>query len=458
MLLSISVKGRDFIKKISIILSKMKNILLVNPWIYDFAAYDLWLKPWGLLKISSILKEKGKNVHVVDVLDRHHELIEDPIKDASDGTGKYMFSEVDKPAILKNIPRKYKRYGLSVRQFKNALPDDRPDAVLVSSGMTYWYPGVFYAIKILKEVYPDVKVILGGPYATLARKHAVEKSGADIVIKNFELQKAADMLGPGIDFSFRNILDSQIDYSSYHGTGYAVLRLSLGCPFDCSYCAQKKLSPPFMLKDPDKALEEYVFLSNKGIKIFAFYDDALLYDSVYFERYVKNIISRNDRSVFFTPNGLHARFLSPGIAVLMKKAGFVEPVLSLETAQEDESRKWHNKVTRSEIETAVNNLKYAGYGKGEYMVYLMLGVPGSSIENVSEDIEFVHSLGAKISLSEFSPIPGTAMGEGSGAAMEEPLLQNNSVFPSFNISEWEKVRAVKEKAVKLNRALAVDKN
>ena len=29
------------------------RLLLVNPWIYDFVAYDLWSKPLGLIKIAS---------------------------------------------------------------------------------------------------------------------------------------------------------------------------------------------------------------------------------------------------------------------------------------------------------------------------------------------------------------------------------------------------------------------
>jgi hypothetical protein len=316
----------------------MKNLLLVNPWICDFAAYDLWLKPWGLLKLSSILKKKGFIVHLVDTLDRHHEVIDSQVKDAPDGTGKYISREIDKPVVLKDIPRKYKCYGLTPDQFREALPYRNIDTVLVSSGMTYWYPGVFYTIKVLKDIYPGVRILLGGPYSTLAKTHAIEKSGADFVISNFELQKLSAALNSDLDLSFRNILDTTIDYSVYSGTKYAVLRISLGCPFNCSYCAQKKLSPSFMLKDMDKAIEEYMFLAGKGIKIFAFYDDALLYNGEYFKRYLKRVIAMDHRARFFTPNGLHARFLSAQIAVLMKKAGFVNPVLSLETAREEESR------------------------------------------------------------------------------------------------------------------------
>ena len=32
-----------------------RRILLVNPPIYDFAAYDFWLKPYGLLRVAGLL-------------------------------------------------------------------------------------------------------------------------------------------------------------------------------------------------------------------------------------------------------------------------------------------------------------------------------------------------------------------------------------------------------------------
>jgi hypothetical protein len=36
-----------------------KKILLINPWIYDCAAYDFWIKPVGLLSLASLLRENG---------------------------------------------------------------------------------------------------------------------------------------------------------------------------------------------------------------------------------------------------------------------------------------------------------------------------------------------------------------------------------------------------------------
>ena len=46
------------------------KILLVNPPIYDFAVYDFWMKPLGLLYLSNILKEKGHEVYLLDSVNR----------------------------------------------------------------------------------------------------------------------------------------------------------------------------------------------------------------------------------------------------------------------------------------------------------------------------------------------------------------------------------------------------
>ncbi|MGI9568270.1 MAG: B12-binding domain-containing radical SAM protein, partial [Desulfobulbia bacterium] len=53
----------------------MKNAphaLLVNPWIHDFAAYDFWAKPLGLLTLAALLRRHGYIVSYIDCLDRFH--------------------------------------------------------------------------------------------------------------------------------------------------------------------------------------------------------------------------------------------------------------------------------------------------------------------------------------------------------------------------------------------------
>ena len=44
------------------------RILLVNPAIYDFAAYDFWLKPYGMLSVAGKLRGRADFV-LFDYLD-----------------------------------------------------------------------------------------------------------------------------------------------------------------------------------------------------------------------------------------------------------------------------------------------------------------------------------------------------------------------------------------------------
>ena len=168
---------------------KNKNILLINPWIYDFAAYDFWIKPMGLLSVGSILDMFGYQLSLIDCLDRFHPLQHSgkgkyKSSNKKYGTGKYYREPVEKPKILANIPRTYCRYGIHLDVFNLALSQvPQPEVVLVTSGMTYWYPGPFKVIEIVKKKYPKVPIVLGGIYATLCYDHAVKFSGADYVIK-----------------------------------------------------------------------------------------------------------------------------------------------------------------------------------------------------------------------------------------------------------------------------------
>ena len=48
-----------------------QRILLVNPPIYDFSAYDFWLKPYGMLRAAGFLRCQA-DFYLFDFLDRLH--------------------------------------------------------------------------------------------------------------------------------------------------------------------------------------------------------------------------------------------------------------------------------------------------------------------------------------------------------------------------------------------------
>lgn len=72
--------------------------LLVNPWIYDFAAYNFWARPLGLLKIAEFLSQFNVELLFIDCCNS--------FKIKKYGTGKYKSEVIEKPEILKEIPKK----------------------------------------------------------------------------------------------------------------------------------------------------------------------------------------------------------------------------------------------------------------------------------------------------------------------------------------------------------------
>ena len=94
------------------------------------------------------------------------------------------------PEPLKGTKRKYGRFGITVEEMNLQLSHlQPPDAILVTSGMTYWYPGVQETIRHLRAAFPETTILLGGIYATLMPQHAKLHSGADHVFSGeFENQ------------------------------------------------------------------------------------------------------------------------------------------------------------------------------------------------------------------------------------------------------------------------------
>ncbi|MCM8830675.1 MAG: radical SAM protein [Candidatus Omnitrophica bacterium] len=398
------------------------KILAINPWIYDFAAYDFWLKPYGFLVLLSYLQKNGFEIDYIDCLKQ--------IAPGKFGRGKYQSQIIKKPQILKLIPRYFKRYGISIEQLQTQLQNKNPQLILITSSMTYWYPAIVDLTKILKKRFPSVPIVLGGTYATLLPQHAKETTFCDYFFTNYNLKDFFKLLN--IDYQPYELFSTLPKYENFYSEfNYVVLRTSWGCPFSCSYCAIKKLAT-YSLRIPIKTILDFVIEYSKKTKEFVLYDDAFLYEQEYVKNFLSNIADLNLNINFHTPNALHLRFLNQEIAYLLKKTNFINPHFGLETLNPTLQKIWGDKVNQTDIIRAIKFLKNAGYKDGEFSFYLLLGYPQQNLEELKKEIEFLHSLGAKVSLAEFSPVPETEIFQEYKEILKEPLLHNNSIFYFFN--------------------------
>ena len=432
------------------------HILLINPWITDFAAYNFWIKPLGLLRIAGLLRMNGFRITLIDCTDYS-------AKTNRYGDGTFLKTKIEKPLPLKSIPRNFSQYGIpeEILLKRFSMLEEKPNVIGITSGMTYWYPGVFKVIEIARKVFSNVPIILGGIYATLCSEHAKRHSGVDIVFngrgESEVLKLISELTGSEIgSFEFRNSQsairnENYPAFDLYAQLDYVCVATTRGCPLTCSYCASPFLAKGFFRRDPFEVADEIEYWTGKyGVNNIAFYDDALLVEpSRHIIPILKEIIKRDIHCNFHTPNGLHIKEMDEETASLLFRTGFKTIRFGFETSNEAMQLETGGKVDNHAFKDAIKHLKRAGYSGEEIGVYIMVGLPGQRAGEVEESIAFVKEEGARPMLVEYSPIPHTPLFEKAKRMSEfdlenEPLYHNNSILPcqwdGFTIADGRRLK------------------
>ncbi len=235
-----------------------------------------------------------------------------------------------------------------------------------------------------------------------------------------------------------------------------MLKLADGCPFRCSYCSVPRVYGGFRPRPLERLLADLELQVKLGAENVAFYDDALLFDAEkVLVPFLTEILRRGIHVNLHTPNALNARFLTAELADLMVRAGFKTFYLGFESI----SRQWQQgtggKVFCEELAHAVDHLLAAGADPVDITAYQIVGHPDSDVQELEASMRFVHSLGIRGMLADFSPIPGTPDGEACRrwVDLDEPLLHNKTAFPIIRLG-FDEVNRLKDLQRALNRSLA----
>ncbi len=444
--------------------SRAPHVLLVNPWIHDFAAYDFWAKPLGLLQLGALLRQWGIRVSYRDCLDRFHPTAPPARTDGRFGRGPYLKSQISKPSGLEDVPRRFSRYGIFPEWFREDLSRlFPPDLILVTSVMTYWWTGVRETIQVLKEAFPSTPVMLGGIYATLCLEHARLHSGADRVLPGPGGRHALNLAEKLTGRSAASLQsESRFDpdaldtwpppaFDLQHKRSYVCLLTAVGCPFTCPYCACHLLAPKRMRRSPEAVVEEVRHWHQAcGVSDFALYDDAFLVDAkTHAIPILQRTIAMGLPIRFHTPNALHIREITPQIARLLKSAGFETLRLGLETAIPKARERLDHKTTLEEFSQAVAYLLEAGFHGNQVGAYLLAGLPGQDFASVEASIKTVKACGVRPIPAYYSPVPHTALWEKAVRSSRypldaDPIYTNNALLPCRKEPfSWELVSRLK---------------
>jgi radical SAM superfamily enzyme YgiQ (UPF0313 family) len=438
------------------------HILLINPWIHDFAAYDFWAKPMGLLSIAGVLRHHGIRVSYIDCLDRFHPNAPATDPRARHGRGPYLKTRIARPSGLHDINRHYSRYGILPAWFDNDLSRlDPPDLVLITSLMTYWYPGIQETIEHVRSFFKKTPIVLGGIYARLCHDHAQKHTGADHIAagpaETYLLSLVRDFTGYACSTSSD---PEDLDAYPYPALdlqtriNYVPLLTSRGCPFKCAYCASHLLEPRRLQRSAESVINEIAYWNKKyKIRDFVLYDDAFLVDA---ENHaipiLQGIINAGLNIRFHTPNAIHIRGINLKIASLMQKAGFKTLRLGLETVEFEHRHSIDQKVSEREFARAVKYLKDVGFERRQVGAYLLAGLPDQSFEMIISSIRIVKAREITPVIAYYTPIPQTKLWPRAVAASRydlesDPLYTNNAILPCRREPfSWENISRLKELA------------
>lgn len=397
---------------------RKKSALLINPPVYDTQYWAEWSQPYGLLRIAALLKKHDyKKLWLYDFMeaDTDRKVRNHRINPHETYEGMNRPEGNIKPIAIEKNGEKlelYKRhFGKSWEDLEEWLKrrgltsKTPPSEVWISSVMTYWWESTRDLTLRLKRYFGKrTRIILGGIYPTLSPDHAAEMTGADIIVAG-EVEEANDLW---IDLSLYRVKPP-----------YAIITPSRGCPYDCSYCAQRTINAGMTkvrFRDPKDVVAEMRHKYEKyGVRDFAFYADFLL---INFKHNIipmlRQIIGEKLPFRLYAPEGLDTRFLSQSqeLLDLMKAAHFQKIYLPVESIDDEYVRTLNRKHVKLEhFVKAAAMCEKAGFKLRNLDInaFVLYGLPKESIDRVVKTSLFVSEVVGSIIPMLFTPVPSTRL-------------------------------------------------
>lgn len=399
--------------------------LLINPPIYDTQYWARWSQPHGLLRIGTFLKNLNYETYLLDCLQpnekrkvryKRQAIVNVKSKERIlEKSRKLRLEEKYEYCFGKTLVEIEKNFVSLIN--KGIIPDE----VWISSIMTYWWESTRDVISIVKRIFPHALIRLGGVYPTLCPKHALRAMKLDNILDGPEFTHASERIlkqNLVVKGQIPEASNLRTDFSLYDEKNrpkYCILTTSRGCPYNCAYCAQRKINGSSITGRPyQDVLDEIEEKYNKGVKEFAFYEDNVLIRKRNFIKILESILMKGLNVNLFIPEGIHPRLLDQETLNIMRKTGFRNLYLPLETIDSSLVQSWNRTHTDlSHFEKALKKCQKAGFKPRteEISAFIMFGLPKEKLQSVIDTIVYAsHKVGSLIPML-FTPVPGSQIYE-----------------------------------------------
>lgn len=321
------------------------------------------------------------------------------------------------------------------REIQATLSAQRPD-VLGLTAVSQTFTSARLMARLAKQINPQVKVIVGGPHASVAGSRLLDHPEIDVIVRGegemtlVDILQAIDAGEPihpikgtivrdgsdTIENAGRPMLKNLDDlcipheiaeqtllgYESHPPQAFRYLFASRGCPFNCLFCGSRDVwGRKPRVRSPENVVREIQGLQARGLKRLHFEDDLFGTTKEHLHK-LCDVFARELQGVQWSCE-LHAKLVDAETVAHMRAAGCYSILLGVESGSNEVLTAMRKGTTVEEALAACGLIRAAGI---ELTTFFLVGFPQETEATLAETVAAMKATKAdEIVYSTFTPYP-----------------------------------------------------
>lgn len=317
----------------------------------------------------------------------------------------------------------------SIDELTRKISEFSPQFIGISM-MSYRCKGTYRLLNNIKDSFPKLKIIAGGPHVTANQERVLMECPAiDIgvvgegevaiveIVQGKPLKVVKGLLyreGDTVRFTgardFIHNLDD-IPFPTYRGfklKSYGKtmhVNSSRGCPYKCIFCgAPRILGKRWRKRSAQGMMQEVKYWYEMGYHSFYFSDSNFAVDKTRVVNFCEEVI-RSKIDALFISDGLRADHVDRNLLEQMLRTGFTDLTFGVESGSNRVLQKLKKGETRQQLESAIAIATELGF---HVTLFFVIGSPGEEAEDVRQSFQLARKYDVeRVYFFNLTPIPGT---------------------------------------------------
>jgi len=371
------------------------NILLINPLLTGVQSEPRF--PLGLGYIASVLRNDGHDIQVIDA---------NALKLSENGIERHIrtltFDVVGMTGLITQF-KQIQRYASIIKKISNA-------AVILGGGLASAAHEV-----VLRNTDVDIVVIGEGENTASELFKAIQNRATlkyvngicfnkDGKLFRTEQRKAVDDV-TSLAFPAWDLFPMERYFTNVMCMPNRRISIvtSRGCPYHCTFCFHGIFGHRFRSRTAENVFQEIELLfKTYGIKGFVFEDDTFVLDRKRIH-VLCDLIIRERLKIYWSCNA-RINLMDEEILNKLKRAGCVQIAYGVESGNQAQLDRINKGITVEQAYRVIDMTKRAGIMTHGF---IMIGIPGETIDTITDSIEFCKRAGLQAEFTILTPIPGT---------------------------------------------------